>query len=143
MREVRTHGIGDYRDSAIKLRSEEGHTAGRLQYVSHDISKGKVGLEGLPATFGDDSSCMSLSITCEDVYTGVRVVLSYSAFEDEDVITRDVKLINKTDKSIIIEKAYSCCLDFDGIDYDVITLHGSWARERHVKIASFAWKARS
>ena len=131
--EYSTHGIGDYRDSAIKLRSEEGHTAGRLQYVSHDISKGKVGLEGLPATFGDDSSCMSLSITCEDVYTGVQVVLSYSAFEDEDVITRDVKLINKTDKSFIIEKAYSCCLDFDGIDYDVITLHGSWARERHVQ----------
>lgn len=133
--EYSTFGIGDYRDSALKLRSEEGHTAGRLQYVSHDISKGKVGLEGLPATFGDVSSCMTLSIICEDVYTGVQVVLSYSAFEDEDVITRDVKLINKTDKSIMIEKAYSCCLDFDGIDYDVITLHGSWARERHVQRA--------
>ncbi len=136
--EYSTFGIGDYRDSALKLRSEEGHTAGRLQYISHDISKGKVGLEGLPATFGDDSSCMSLSIICEDVYTGVQVVLSYSVFEDEDVITRDVKIINKTDKSIIIEKAYSCCLDFDGIDYDVITLHGSWARERHVQRASLS-----
>lgn len=133
--EYSTHGIGDYRDSALKLRTEEGHTAGRLQYVSHIIRNGKVGLEGLPATFGDDSSCMTLSITCEDIYTGVQVMLSYSAFEGEDVITRDVKIINKTDKSIMIEKAYSCCLDFDGIDYDVITLHGSWARERHVQRA--------
>ena len=131
--EYSTHGIGDYRDSALKLRTEEGHTAGRLQYVSHNIRNGKAGLEGLPATFGDDSSCMTLSITCEDIYTGVQVMLSYSAFEGEDVITRDVKIINKTDKSIMIEKAYSCCLDFDGIDYDVITLHGSWARERHVQ----------
>ena len=39
--EYATHGIGDYRDSALKLRSEEGHTAGRLQYVSHDITNGK------------------------------------------------------------------------------------------------------
>lgn len=131
--EYSTHGIGDYRDSALKLRSEDGHTAGRLQYVTHDIRKGKESLKRLPATFGDDSSCMTLSITCEDVFTGIEVVLSYSVFEEEDVITRDVKIINNTDKTIMIEKAYSCCQDLDGVDYDLITLHGSWARERHVQ----------
>ncbi|WP_310604647.1 alpha-galactosidase [Anaerosporobacter sp.] len=131
--EYSTHGVGDYRESALKMRSEEGYTAGRLQYVGYEIRNGKAKLEGLPATFGDDVSCMTLSITCVDVFTGVQVVLSYSVFEKEDVITRDVKIINETDKSVMLEKVYSCCMDFDGTDYDVITLHGSWARERHVQ----------
>ena len=31
-----------------------------LQYVSHEIFKGKKSLKGLPATFGDENECTTL-----------------------------------------------------------------------------------
>ncbi|WP_167957109.1 alpha-galactosidase [Anaerosporobacter faecicola] len=131
--EYATHGIGDYRESAMKLRTEQGYSAGKLSYVTHTITNGKEKLQGLPATFGDEEDCMSLSIICEEEFTGIQVILHYSVFEKEDVITRDVQLVNKTGKPVFVEKVFSCCLDFDGKYYDMITLHGSWARERHIQ----------
>lgn len=60
-------------------------------------------------------------------------MLSYSVFEKENVITRSVKLINKGDQKLKIEKIYSACLDMDNENFEMLTLHGSWARERHIQ----------
>ena len=54
-------------------------------------------------------------------------------FEDLDVITRSVTIRNISNEALFIEKALSVCVDFEGMDYDTITLHGSWARERHIQ----------
>ena len=56
-----------------------------------------------------------------------------SVFEKENVITRSVKLINKGDQKLKIEKIYSACLDMDNENFEMLTLHGSWARERHIQ----------
>ena len=76
---------------------------------------------------------MTLKLVCKDLFTGAMIELFYSVFPEEDVITIIVNVINTSDESIMIEKIYSCCQDFEGRDYDVITLHGTWARERHVQ----------
>ena len=49
------------------------------------------------------------------------------------MITRSVKLINKGDQKLKIEKIYSACLDMDNENFEMLTLHGSWARERHIQ----------
>ena len=64
--EYSTHGIGDFRESCLQVRDKNGNTSCRLQYLSHEIYKGKKKLAGLPATFGDDNECTSLEITCID-----------------------------------------------------------------------------
>lgn len=130
--EYSTHGIGDFRESCIKVKDKNGHTACKLQYVSHEIYKGKKELKGLPATFGDENNCTSLEITCIDKDLNLEVVLLYTVFEELDVITRSVRVKNCSKDEIILAKVLSTCIDFDGINYDMISLHGSWARERHI-----------
>ena len=39
--EYPTHGIGDFRESALRVEDSEGHFANKLTYRSHEIFKGK------------------------------------------------------------------------------------------------------
>ena len=131
--EYPTAGLGDYRESCLSIRTEGGHCGCSFSYVSHRILEGKPSLTGLPATFGDKDSCMTLEITGEDKHAGMRVKLYYTAFSDTDVITRSVKIENMGEKPFYLTKVFSACLDMDNQDFDMISLHGSWARERHIQ----------
>ena len=131
--EYPTGGIGDYRESCLNVRNEAGQMGCEIHYVSHKIYNGKKALKGLPASFGTEEEVQTLDILCEDEILGLQVVLSYSVFEKENVITRSVKLINKGDQKLKIEKIYSACLDMDNENFEMLTLHGSWARERHIQ----------
>jgi len=130
--EYPTHGLGDFREDAISVKTVGGHVALQLGYVSHEIYAGKKGLKDLPATFGKEDECTTLDILCEDKILGLKVVLSYTAFENVDAIARSVKVINEADDPIYLTKVMSTCVDMDNRDFDLITLHGSWARERHI-----------
>lgn len=127
-------GIGDFRECAFKICSHNGTSACDLRYKSHRIFKGKPVLEGLPATFdSEDSPCDTLEIVTEDKPAGLEVTLVYSAFEKLDVITRSVRVKNVGSEPCTISRVYSACVDFDTDEYDMITLNGSWARERAVE----------
>ena len=102
-----------------------------LRYVSHKMYEGKPKLEGLPATFAtEESGCSTLEITMYDKYADIEVVLIYTAFDKLDVITRSAVITNKSEKPFKITRALSACVDFDTDKMDMITLNGSWARER-------------
>ncbi len=127
-------GIGDYREAAFKILDDKGMTAVDLRYKSHRIYRGKPALEGMPATFAtDNSGCETLEITLEDTPSGLEVVLVYTAFYKLDVITRSVRVNNVGSRSIQLTRVLSTCIDFDTDKFDMITLNGSWARERAVE----------
>ena len=123
------NGLGDYRRSSISVRTAGGHTAVSLFYVSHKIYAGKPGLAGLPATFGDENACETLELFCEDPVLGLKVTLLYTAFSDVDVITRSVQIENDGEM-LYLTKALSFSMDMDNRDFTLLTMHGSWARER-------------
>ena len=131
--EYSTHGIGDYRESAIRVVDKNGHAYINLKYKSHEIYKGKRPLKDMPATFGNEDDCTSLEITCIDAFLKVEVVLLYTVFENLNVITRSVRVKNNGNDKITLTKIHSLSIDFDGIDYDMITLNGSWGRERNIE----------
>lgn len=127
-------GIGDYRESAFKIMDANGMSTCDLRYVSHKMYEGKPKLEGLPATFAtEESGCSTLEITMYDKYADIEVVLIYTAFDKLDVITRSAVITNKGEKPFKITRALSACVDFDTDKMDMITLNGSWARERAVE----------
>lgn len=123
------NGLGDYRRSSIAVRTQGGHAAVALSYVSHKIYPGKPALPGLPATFGDAESCETLELLCEDGVLGLKVTLLYTAFTDVDVITRSVRIENQGE-ALYLTKALSFSMDMDNRDFSLLTLHGSWGRER-------------
>ncbi len=131
--EYSPNGVGDFRESSIRVKTKSGHSAVLLTYVSHEIYKGKEKPEGLPATFGAEDEVTTLAITCEDKVIGLKAILKYSTFEKVDAIARSVEIINASEESIVLNKVMSACLDMDNRDFDTITLHGSWARERHME----------
>lgn len=124
------HGTGDYREPCLMVMDDEGMTATDLRYVSHKVYKGKPALEGLPATFANENEAETLEITCIDKHTGLEAVLVYTVFNDLDVITRSVRLKNTGTAPLNVKRVLSMCVDFDNDSYDMITLNGSWARER-------------
>lgn len=127
-------GLGDYREGTLAVRTTGGHNGVSLSYVSHRIYDGKEELAGLPATFGQETECRTLELTCEDSILHLQVILSYSIFADNDAITRSVRIVNGANEPIYLTKVLSACIDMDNDEYEMITLHGSWARERAIQI---------
>lgn len=133
--EYSSNGLGDYRESSIAVETKDGNFAVGINYEGYEILKGKSKLEGLPTTFGKEDEVSTLIVHCLDRVLNLKVDLIYSVFEDVDVITRSVRIINNGE-DIFLTKAYSACMDMENRDFKVTTLHGSWARERHMETLS-------
>ncbi|MDR0886207.1 MAG: alpha-galactosidase [Clostridiales Family XIII bacterium] len=139
--EYPTGGVGDYRESALEVRNADGFTACQLQYQDYEILDGKYDIPGMPATFADaaqsshaqSSQATTLRIRCVDSVLNLEVILQYGVFEDVDAITRSVIIQNHDDSPVYLEKVLSASIDMDMEDYEMLTLHGSWARERHIQ----------
>ncbi len=186
-------GVGDYRQSSLRVRTEAGYRGCELHYAGYRILDGKPGLPGLPATFcrGEDvepgrtaaeqtvaehkaaadaadvragsagktaraAGGQTLEIDLRDEVIGLKVTLRYSIFDDSRAVIRSTELFNESGSTIYVEKVLSASFDMDISDrnlcgglvgrgcggagigsgsdsgMDMLTLHGSWARERHV-----------
>ncbi len=130
--EYPTGGVGDFRESAIVVRSSGGHRGLQLTFDSYNIYKGKKPLDGLPATWGSEEDTETLELVLTDKVLKVKAVLSYSVFEGIDAVVRSVKLYNESDAPVFIERIMSASMDMDNREFDKILLTGSWARERHI-----------
>jgi alpha-galactosidase len=131
--EYPAHGLGDYRESCISIRTPRGNVGLSLSYVSHEILQGKKSFSNLPSSFGEEQDCTTLLVLCQDSVTGIQVLLQYGVFEEEDVITRSVKVMNAGTEPVYLTKVFSACLDMDNKGFEAISLHGSWARERQIQ----------
>ena len=121
-------GGGNFRQPC--LRTAQGDGSCELFYDSHRISPGKPPLEGLPAAYGED--CSTLEIVLRDHVSNVKVHLLYTVFQDVDVISRSARVENSGREAIDLTAALSASLELDNEDFDLITLHGSWAREQTI-----------
>lgn len=126
-------GVGDFRESCLEVQDKTGQTGCEILYKTHEIKKGKEKLMGLPASFGTKEEVETLSLICEDPIHQIEVVLSYSIFYEKDILTRNVKIVNRGGDSLKLLKVYSACLDMDNKDFEMISLVGAWARERHIQ----------
>ncbi len=133
--EYPTGGVGDFREHCLEIQTQSGHKGVELSYDGYRILPGKPELPGLPATFGREQDCDSLEITMVDRSLDLEVKLLYTAFRHLNVITRSVSVTNRGGKENIIylTKVLSACLDMDNENYSLLTLHGSWARERQMQ----------
>lgn len=133
--EYPTLGTGDYRNSAFVLRNHDESACCDLRYAGHEIREGKYELPGLPAVYAKPEEAQTLEIVLEDAVSKVRVRLLYGVLEDEDIITRSVKITNYGTEYIVVEKASSACLDFITGEYDLLSFYGRHAMERNLQRA--------
>lgn len=126
-------GLGDYREHAVEILDGAGMSTCDFRYVSHRIIPGKPGLPGLPATFGTEQQAMTLCILCRDEHADLELELRYSVFEQMHTIVRSAIVRNTGRADCRLKRLLSATLTLDGDGYDMLTLNGSWARERHVE----------
>ena len=166
-------GRGEFREPCIDVRMPDGREGLELTYRAHRIYEGKKPLEGLPASWdlnplssGTDTgtdeahhTCSTLEIDLEDPDLKILVTLSYSVFDDLDVITRSVRVTNEGGEPIhltrilsasITRDIASCATDHNGpgtcagtpalgsasgtSGEQIITMTGAWAREHIINI---------
>lgn len=128
--EYPAYGNTDFRAPAFQIQFENGSTVSDLRYHGYTIHQGKPELEGLPATYVEDvSEATTLDLELRDELIGLKVILSYTVFENEAVITRSVRVVNQGDTRLKLLRAFSFNVDFPRADYELLHLHGAWAHE--------------
>ena len=131
--EYPSYGNPDLRSPAIQIKLSNGTTVTDFRYESHEIYKGKRNLKGLPATYVEnEDEAETIEITLKDKLANLRVILTYTVFENYDAITRSCKVINDSNEEVDILRILSTSVDFRHSDFDLIQLSGSWAGERHI-----------
>ncbi|MBO5069178.1 MAG: alpha-galactosidase, partial [Roseburia sp.] len=128
------NGAADFRISALAVRNINGDSVTDIRYVGHKIYAGKPGIAGQPASYvGHESEADTLEIYAEDIVTGVRVTLFYTVFSSCAVMTRRVRVENRSSYGCEIERVFSLCVDLPTMDYDFISLYGRHCKERSVE----------
>lgn len=123
-------GGGDYREPCLEQVDRCGSLAADYRYVSHRILRGKPKLEGLPMLRGGDD-VQTLEITLTDTPSKTDMILQYSVCKGIDILTRSVKIVNRGDAPIRLERALSCCVDFCVPEkFELLTFYGRHCGER-------------
>ncbi|RKP57227.1 alpha-galactosidase [Cohnella endophytica] len=131
--EYPSYGTSDFRHPAYQVQLEDGTTITELAYVGHRILAGKPKLDGLPSTYAEkDEEAQTLELELADAVTGLKVVLSYTVFEEHDAIARSVNLTNGGAKTLRLLRALSGSVDFRHDRYHLLQLSGAWVRERDI-----------
>ena len=131
--EYPSYGNPDLRSPAFQIKLANGTTVTDFRYDSYNKFKGKKKLEGLPATYVEsENEAETLEIILKDDLAKLKIVLSYTVFENYDAITRTCKIINESNEEVDILRVLSANVDFKHSEFDMIQLSGAWARERHI-----------
>jgi alpha-galactosidase len=130
-REFPDIGRSDFRLPAIHILHAGGDTVSEFSYQTHEVVAGKPSLQGLPATYGNDSDVSTLLVHLYDNYSDVAAVLSYSVFPRYNAIARSFQISNNGSSNISIERGASFSTDLPNLDLDLIELQGDWAHERN------------
>lgn len=129
--EFSTDGKGDYRTPSIEVINGDGSQIFSGKFAGYEMFPGKYRLSGMPslkAASGDTVD--SLEICLRDRESRVCVQLCYSVFEEKDIITRAVRVVNGGTDTVRLGKIMSMTMDFKDSEYDLITFDGRHTMER-------------
>ncbi|MEL6986288.1 MAG: alpha-galactosidase [Bacteroidota bacterium] len=121
------HGRSDYRSPAFHGRNKDGNSIFTFSYQSFEIKSGKPNLESMPCARGGDAQ--TLIIYLEDKLMQIELRLYYTIYEDHAVLIRSCSLHNLSENEIAISAIASTTLNFAPGNFELMHLHGTWARE--------------
>jgi len=124
---------GDFRVPAFGVRDSRGYPVTGPFELDVDVYRGKRKIPGMPsARTCPDEDIQTVEIRMFDNSSGLATVLSYTMFPEYDAVTRHAAFHNRGKKPVRIEKAASTSMDMPNENYELLYLHGAWARERQV-----------
>lgn len=127
--EVPFYGNGDYREPMLQVCDKNGDRLIQLAYESHEIVKEKPALCGMPSLREGETLILHL----KDLHRNLLVDLYYTVYENVSAIARRAEITNNDKDALFLERAYSFSFDLPRNDYELITLHGGWAKECEIE----------
>ncbi|KAB8128260.1 alpha-galactosidase [Gracilibacillus oryzae] len=132
--EYPSYGSTDFRFPAHEILREDGSHITNFIYKDYRILKGKKKLENLPATYIEtEEEAQTLEIDLYDEVIKCRLTLSYTIYQDRNIITRNATFINEGAENYYLDRALSMNVDLPDDQFEMIHLQGAWAREGHVE----------
>ena len=116
---------GDYRTTPILLKNEKFGYVFDFKFEKFEAREPKP-LEGLPTPHDANEE---LVLFLKDEKANVVIELHYLVFEKENVIARNVVIVNESELELSVLKALSYQLDLVNKEFELTTLAGSWASE--------------
>jgi len=130
--EYSTQGKGEMRETSLDVEYGPGMQTLDFVYQGARILAGKPRMfGGLPQAYGDKEQCTTVEVMLRDKVLPLRLGLTYTTFEQSNVITRRVTLYNDSTETVRINNIASMQLDLTG-EWDLTTFDGAWARERYM-----------
>lgn len=122
------YGRGDFRETAVLIRTELGNRITDFRYQSHSIVSAKPQMDCMPSLRGGET----LIVTLYDSYNRLQLDLHYTVYEKQSAIVRRAVLTNEAESTVEVLKLNSFSLDINRSDFDKICLQGGWAKERSI-----------
>ncbi|MGL5682457.1 MAG: alpha-galactosidase [Marinifilaceae bacterium] len=110
------NGMKDYFESALQLTHNDGNPSTDLKYKTHTQRTVSPGVEETIITLADDK-----------YPTEIR--LSFTAYNDENVVRSKAEISSKEKKPVTLENYASSMLHFPTGKYYMTEFHGDWAHE--------------
>ncbi len=133
--EMSSYGKGDIREAFLELIHEDGNATCDFLFKEARLLRHKKPLETLPSAYQEISedenmnAYTSLEVELWEKQYNITLILTYSVFDQCNVITRSVKVINHSDTTVKLKRIMSTQLDLDPGDYRISSFHGTWGRE--------------
>jgi len=123
------YGMGDFRETAVLIRTQSGNRITNFKYKCHKIVDKKPQIGGMPSLRGGET----LIVTLWDQENNLQMDLYYTIYDKQSAIARRTVLINMYKESVDILKLNSFSLDINRFSFDKICLQGGWAKERSIE----------
>ncbi|WP_049827699.1 alpha-galactosidase [Paenibacillus polymyxa] len=120
---------GDFRNSSLKIRNEDGQGITRFVYVGYEILDEALTLQDLPSARSNEAFCQTLIVHLYDKVANIALDLFYTIFEDSPIIVRSTKVINEGSSTIKVEKLLSASLDIRYENQVCTSFYGTHQKE--------------
>ncbi|MEG0452111.1 MAG: alpha-galactosidase [Coprobacillus sp.] len=124
------YGNPDMRTPAYMFEYEDGSRISDFRYHDYCIYNGKKKLAGMPTVLSQEANVLELQLV--DNVTQLYMTICFSVFEDYNAITQSIKIENRSQETIVIDKIMSSCWSFLSDQFHSLTLTGAWGRECHI-----------
>ena len=121
---------GDFKSTPVLLKNEKFGYVFDFKYNRFEIREAKP-LEGLPTPHDAKDE---LVVVIKDEKANVEIELHYLVFEDSDVITRSLAIVNQSELPLTVLRALSYQLDMVNKEFELTTLSGGWASEMNQQV---------
>lgn len=124
--EISFFGTSDYREPTVHVLNPKGDRLTELLYDSHEILTEKPKISGMPSLTGGETLVLHL----KDRVNGFAADLYYTVYDDAPAIARRTVYKNGSNDTVYLDRAYSFTFALPESNYESLTLHGGWAKER-------------